>query len=730
MIQLQVDTALTIVLQNPYRILGVYANSKRQEILSKKGKASAFIRVGKPVEFPLDLKGILPVLNRTLEMMNEAEAHLSIAKEQIKYAQFWFLQKLTPLDDIAFNHLLAGNVAGAIEIWSKQDSISSLQNKMVCYLCENKIELAVKAAEKLYLRYGDEYIGKVDANCTLQMSSTELLYQFIDTLGEDIGMQKLLDYELGAETKAYIISQTIGPLINKISSEVEKTKKVDHKNSKARIDAARKLVTATKESFTQLKGILKTNDPQFVMIADKLGLEILQCGIDYFNNSDEDDRHEVAMKMQKYAQSVVVGKLAKQRCEENVKILQKVIDELPPREIVYEYNSLMELIANFVNPPKKETAEGVTILKTPRYLSSLFDDVVGPHLPDNSKDIIDFINQIRPLVVSMKEKIGNNESHYIEICSLIGNVAIAKSVESLNKAQEVLNEWGEKAQRAVTDIYNSRSRNAISHYNSLLSSFKTMVANTWDALQLIGLMDVSAEFRSNRLNPNKDALKSIAASINVSLSKQAKDLTFFYTEEDGYKACKSYGDYSSFVERFPNGKFKSKAIDKMIAFEKSEFEKCASISSFREFVMKYPKSSFIKNAKNEIVRLEFSGCKKYKDYIEFLKKYPNGIYSPKAKEKLDAIEKEIDRSLNTISTVTDCCALYRKYDADPGGKIDKKAYSLCNSYADLSEYIKTFTSFKADAQKRIGEIERRRVIIGVAIAAAVIILIIILANSN
>ena len=100
------------------------------------------------------------------------------------------------------------------------------------------------------------------------------------------------------------------------------------------------------------------------------------------------------------------------------------------------------------------------------------------------------------------------------------------------------------------------------------------------------------------------------------------------------------------------------------------------------------------------------------------------------KEKLDAIEKEIDRSLNTISTVTDCCALYRKYDADPGGKIDKKAYSLCNSYADLSEYIKTFTSFKADAQKRIDEIERRRVIIGVAIAAAVIILIIILANSN
>lgn len=725
----QEDTDMNIVNNNPFRILGVFANSPKRDIVANKGKATAFLKVNRPVEYSLDLKGLLPSLSRTLDMMNDAEAHLAIAKEQIKYAQFWFM-KATPIDDIAFNHLIAGNIDDAKEMWSKQESVSSLQNKIVCYLIENKPWVAIKTAEKLYDKFGDIYIDKIEANSTLKMSGTELLHLFIDSLGEEISMQKLLGYEMGADTKAYISSQTVEPLINKISSEVEKTKKVDHKDSKARIDAARKLVVSTKEPFTQLKSILPSSDSQFQMIADKLGLEILQCGIDYFNNSEDDDAPHTAMKMQKYAQSIVVGTLAKQRCEENVKILQKLIDELPPREIVYEYNSLMELIANFVNPPKKETAEGVTILKTPRYLSSLFDDVVGPHLPDNSKDIIDFINQIRPLVVSMKEKIGSNESHYIEICSLIGNVAIAKSVESLNKAQEVLNEWGEKAQRAVTDIYNSRSRNAISHYNSLLSSFKTMVANTWDALQLIGLMDVSAEFRSNRLNPNKDALRSIAASINVSLSKQAKDLTFFYTEEDRYKACKSYGDYSSFVERFPNGKFKSKAIDKMIAFEKSEFDKCVSISSFREFVMKYPKSSFVKNAKYEIVRLEFSGCKKYKDYIEFLKKYPNGIYSPKAKEKLDAIEKEIDRSLNTISTVTDCCALYRKYDADPGGKIDKKAYSLCNSYADLSEYIKTFTSFKADAQKRIDEIERRRVIIGVAIAAAVIILIIILANSN
>lgn len=315
------NTIPIIVKENPYRILGVYANAPKKDIVANKGKATAFLKVNKPVEFPLDLKGILPLLSRTLDMMNEAESHLTIAKEQIKYAQFWFLQKMTPLDDIAFNHLLAGNIGGAIEIWSKQESLSSLQNKLVCYIIEDKHRAAVMAAEKLYEKFGDIYINKIDTNSTLHMTGTELLHQFLDTLGEEVGVQKLLGYITDEEAKAYVRNQAIGPLVNRISLEVEKTKKVNHNDPKARIEAARKLVTNTKEAFSQLKSILPISDSQYQMIADKLGLEILQCGIDYFNNSEDDDSPHTAMKMQKYAQSVVVGSLAKQRCEENVKIL-------------------------------------------------------------------------------------------------------------------------------------------------------------------------------------------------------------------------------------------------------------------------------------------------------------------------------------------------------------------------------------------------------------------------
>lgn len=731
------DEIPKIILQNPFRILGVYANSAKKDIVKNKGKATAFLKVNKPVEFPLDLKGILPQITRTLEAMNEAEGRLAIAKEQIIYAQFWFL-KMTSIDDVAFNHLLANDIDKAISIWSKQDNLSSLQNRVICYLIKGLLSEAISTAELLYNSFGNSYIEKIDSSSTLKMSVAELRNLFIDSLGEEIGMMNLLKVATDEDWKTYINKQTIEPLISNISSEVEKAKNTDHKDPQARLNAARKLYSATKKAFSQLKSLLASSGPQYQMIADKLGLELLQCGIDYYNNSDDDDAAHTAMKVQKQAQAIVAGTLAKQRCEENVKILQKIIDELPPREIINEYNSLMELIANFVNPPQ-EKATGETsasdslieILNRASY-SSLFTRSVGPPsrptLPDVSENILDFLKQIRPFVVAMKEKVGNNEPHYVKICSLIGSVAISKSVDCLNNAQDILGNWNKKV--AGSGGYSLGTM----HYLSLIGKYKSIVSRTWEALQLIDLMDVSLDFREERLAPNMNALESIANNVGVALPVSAKDPTFFYIEEDFYNTCNTYNDYCNYVNRFPNGRFVNAAKQKMTDVERKEFNKCVSLSSFINFVNKYPYSSFVKKAKEEIERLEFSECKNYKDFYDYLKKYPNGIYSTQAKEKLRSIEKEIANELGKISTVSKCRALYMKYGADPDGKIDKTAYSLCRSKRDFYEYADTFTISKAEAQAHIDEIEirefKRIVLIGVAIAAFLLIFFIILSNSN
>ena len=449
--------------------------------MSNKGKATAFLKVNKPVEYPLDLKGILPAPNRTLDLMNEAEAHLAIAKEQIKYAQFWFLQKMSPLDDIAFNHLLAGNMSGAKEIWSKQESLSSLQNKLVCYLIESKPWLAIKTAEKLYEKFGADYIRKIDANCTLQMSAVDLMHQFIDALGEDIGMQKLLGYELGTETKAYISSQTVGPLINKISSEVEKTKKVDHKDPKARIEAARELMANTKVPFSQLKSILPATDPQYQMIADKLGLEILQCGIDYFNNSEDDNAPHTAMKVQKYAQSVVVGTLAKQRCEENVKILQKIINELPPMEVKAEDKAIKSELSKFVR------------------------------LPDKISYAVNLLNNTKPHLQSIKQKLGSTNAYYLKLSTQIVGNALHNIIEEVNAVQN-------DPQIAF------RLQLGLGLDPTSLDKIKSTVREAWKTTTIMDDFDMESDFKSH-YNENRNTLKSMCNQMGISTCSRYSSLS-------------------------------------------------------------------------------------------------------------------------------------------------------------------------------------------------------------
>lgn len=488
---------MKLIEENPFRVLGVYANSPKRDIVANKGKANAFLKVSRAVEYPLDLKGTLPPLTRTLDMMNEAEAHLSIAREQIKYAQFWFL-KMTPLDEIAFNHLFAGNMTEAMEIWSKQDSVSSLQNRLVCNLIENKPWIAAKTAEDLYHKFGNEYIIKVDVNCTLQMTPVELLHQFIDSLGEEVGMQKLSGYHLSSETRTYICSQTVGPLINKISAEVEKTKKVDHKDPKARLDAAKKLIESTKEAFEQLKSILPVTDSQFQMIADKLGLEILQCGIDYFIGMKDHDEEApyTSMKILKYANTAVVGKIAKDRCEDQIKELQKYIDNLSPREVKAEDKAIKEELANFVR------------------------------LPDKISYVITLLNNTKPHLQSIKRKLGAKNAYYLKLSTLICGNALHNIIEEVNAAQkgDTIEIGGQifKVPVALMTPYQRME---------MLERIKTVVGEAWKATIMMEDFDMEASFRL-RYNENRSTLKSMCNQMGIvilpSLNLHSKKKSCFY----------------------------------------------------------------------------------------------------------------------------------------------------------------------------------------------------------
>lgn len=51
------------------------------------------------------------------------------------------------------------------------------------------------------------------------------------------------------------------------------------------MEAGRTLMRSTKDMLSDLRRLLSVSDIQYEVIADKLAQEILQCGIDYYNNT-------------------------------------------------------------------------------------------------------------------------------------------------------------------------------------------------------------------------------------------------------------------------------------------------------------------------------------------------------------------------------------------------------------------------------------------------------------
>ncbi len=502
---------MNIINNNPYRILGVYANSRRQEIIANKRKATAFLKIGRSVDFSLDLNGFLAPLSRTVELFDEAEARLAIPKEQIKYAQFWFL-KLSPQDEVAFNHLIAGNVSKAEEIWSLQESLSSLQNKLICSIIEKNYGQALQLAENLYTRFGKDYIYNIDATSTLRMSSEELLHHFIDSLSEEIEMMSLLENNLRTETKEYIRSKTITPLINKITLEVEKAKKVEHKQAKARLDAGKELISSTKVFINQLKGVISISDPQYGMILDKLGLEVLQCGIDYLNNSnkDDDEAPRITLNILKEANSIVVGTLAKQRCKDNIKTVTGIIENMPPKGTSVDVRKIEYEIA---------------ICKSSRYQEDLlFDSLSYDYI--NSRRWIAELESVERLLSNTKQSLSNiqtksliDNDFYVNISTYVASTALGKIVDVVNKFQN------DSSILYMPVGYDYQGNNTIA------SEYKNMLTRCWDLIRRIDDMDVSVQF-ANHYRTNRKTLKKMCRNAGVNtydfLSLEESDIKLLW----------------------------------------------------------------------------------------------------------------------------------------------------------------------------------------------------------
>ena len=404
---------MNIIENNPYRILGVFVNSPTKERVANQTKLKTFLKVGKAAVFLLDLPQVLPSIVRSQEMVAEAEAKLALPADQLKNALFWFV-KNTPLDEIAFKHLYAGDMEGAMDIWSKKADLYSLQNRLVCALIKKNYGDAIRDAELLYSHFSNAFVEAVVGTNSL-IDANELAFQFLDVLCNEIPTDKVLPLIKNETWRLHVSSTVTKPTIGALLCAVDKAHAVRGKGAQKRYEAGKKLMQEAKPLLIKLGQLLAPENLQYQMVADKVGLEVLQCGIDYFNDSEDADAARNAMILQEFALQTVVGKMAKGRCKENVDTLKKIG---PEHIVLKELTGLSQLVKKL-----DVTNKGIGTYNSIKEAFSI---------------VKQFIEESNSHLISIKEKLGRENKLYISTSSVIATSAVNAIVTILNREQLIV----------------------------------------------------------------------------------------------------------------------------------------------------------------------------------------------------------------------------------------------------------------------------------------------------
>ena len=458
--------------------------------MGNQNRLAAFAKVGKEVAFPNDFATILtdkPI--RTPDSIAAANTAINLDKDQLKYALFWFISG-SPMDDIALRHLQAGNREKAEEIFQKKETYSSLINSGVLAFIDGNTATGFDNISKVVHNsaYRTELLQALGI-ANLQISEDDLAELVIAELLKEVSASKLLSTCTNAADRDIVSKSALDEPISAINSAIAVAKNADKKNPEASLAAGTKLMNSTKAPLKAVKDIAGASSPQYQMVADNVAKEVLQCGINYYNNAPESDVESPrkAMVLQSYALSIAVGQLTKDRCKENYDILKQAVDNMPPAEVAIEARKVKEELRKFCQ------------------------------LPDKISHSVTLLNSTKPLLQTIKSKLGATNSFYLSLSTQVVGNALHNIIEEVNQAQNYFMAVIKAVKESGID---PSLLNYIGDDHSpakiIDNKVKPVMREAWNATVLMDSFDMESDFKTNRYNPNRQSLKEMCESLKIS----------------------------------------------------------------------------------------------------------------------------------------------------------------------------------------------------------------------
>jgi hypothetical protein len=469
-----------LVLNNPFRVLGLPATATTRDITKRISDLETFAELGKVKSYPHDLLG-LGDLDRSLEAIKDAARKIEQVEGRLFHSFFWF-RSGDSVDELALESLAAGSLSEAADLWDKQLSKKGAKkytwrlNRGVLHLLKasgttldsSEMDEALEALGFVIDDELDESVQDVLMGNETGLNRDSLWKRVIDevvTLVQSYSNNpygknavKIVDsvWSFPADARDYASSKILNPLIEevndaiKISEDLRANDDLEALKSKNRLDKVEKIIM-------DLKEVLGEDDIRFQAVANAYADEVCDCAVKALNHFKNPKLSNVLIK---WAASLPSYSRIKARIEENLETIQGWVDDDEEDEIFGEI-------------VKKLKLDVYTLTQA----ASLLEDM-------------------KRLLAQIKAKVGESDKRYLKTSSACAHHILGFLIDTVNSAQDTFDNT-----KNITDL-------------------QSTISGSTGLTRKLLLLDLDVETQA-RVNKNLETISGIDSRLSSAMTARA-----------------------------------------------------------------------------------------------------------------------------------------------------------------------------------------------------------------
>ena len=610
---------MNLIAQNPYRVLGVFANESFKKRIANISRISAFRKVSKECRFECDFVEIFGPIDRSEESINTAIAQLSEKNDAEYYSYFW-------LHCSEGNFPLYKDSDDILQFNKQRDTIDQVVNVFVTSCFIENPELSVDALLQL--------LGCRVFSLSADIKS-KITKALISNSSTSLNNWWNIFNDKFAESPSYKISQSfIATEFNSLAKNYIKRTLTDStfkkdfpawKNLSNIHHWTKSVIDVLKETSAEI-----TNDAKAecqIVLSDYADIMLRAC-IRYYESSDfwEAKSVEQVLDLLRDVYRISFSSGVKERCSTFGKNLKKQIKFLAPEQVRAEAQYIHEQIEDFC---RKEDYTYWALVLLKNCVASL---------------------------LKIRSVLGEDNVYYRRISTKIAEDAVYVCENHLDNETNLIqsineNELKEKCQPGV------------------------LVYQAMELYVNLKQIDLEEQFIKNKLTSFKTKIEKFAKQNKLIIYNEGKPTIYFPKEKDPYDDCVDYLSLVLYVNQNPSGKHIKEAQQRIWDIEDKAFPHLgtsfsAYIKSLFEYKKKYPKSHkdhevmeelnsmllgtsilgtvpqyklllelWPEHPKKAIIlgRIDlvtFKGCHSTSDWLKYLADFPFGQHRQDAKQQL------------------------------------------------------------------------------------------------